>query len=115
MFELVNPFIQGNKKYFSNKTNPKEAASELYQNISNEFNNAIPNFYFTIKNKKNYHHFKVNENKLGNTVEVSLNKIKVDEQKLNQFTENINKLMSEGIGGGKKDKKYKKIMKKIKN
>ena len=77
-YYLVNPVIGGSlKTQFSGK-NSIHAANEVYTTLSEYFNNDMPEFYFTLQEKKSektqigagkntdYIHFLVKETKKGN-------------------------------------------------
>ena len=57
-YNLVNPFIQGSVKTSVKSENSVKAANKIYENISEHFNNDIPQFNLTIQkgtNGKLYH------------------------------------------------------------
>ena len=60
-YNLVNPYIKGKIETSVKAKNSREAASVIYTNLSEHFNNAIPAFYFTIqKGSGKFYNFKVN-------------------------------------------------------
>lgn len=73
-YNLINPYIKGNMGKKVKAKNSMEAANKLYKNLSQNFNNNIPEFIFSIQKGNSgtgkYYHFKVEENK-DNTSEVN--------------------------------------------
>ena len=108
---LVNPFLKGQfKNHFSGK-NQLEAASKAYISLSDNFNNNIPNFYFTLQkiNKKkfkigggkntDYFHFNVTETKENKNVEFKITKHKINNKGLKEFRNKLEKESKDKKGG----------------
>ncbi len=120
-YTLVNPIIQGTlKTQFSGK-NSLEAANKAYAKLSENFNNNIPKFYFTLQEMKteksvlgggkasDYTHFMVSESKKANQVNfrITEHKVKDNEKQFKKFKESVKKINKQNQEGGKKDKKDK--------
>ena len=64
-YSLVNPHIGGDFNTKVKSKNSIEAAKLFYNNMSEHFNNNLPEFYFTIhkgsSGKGKHYHFKVKE------------------------------------------------------
>ena len=48
-YKLVNPYIVGNMNTTFSGNSPLEAATNAYKELSQYFNNDIPQFYFTMQ------------------------------------------------------------------
>ena len=117
---LKNPYLKGKLDKTIEAKNSKEAANILYQNISEHFNNSLPEFHFSFQkgsNKEKLFHFKVKESRNDNNeVSYKISPFQVDDlerinnfhEKLSEFKKSFNK---EG-GAKKKSKKTKKNKKK---
>jgi hypothetical protein len=83
-YVLVNPYIQGELNTTIKAKNSIDAAKELYNGLSEHFNNAVPKFYFTIQKggsgKGKLYHFKVKETRKKNNVSFSLEDQKIELQ-----------------------------------
>jgi len=113
-YQLVNPYIAGNFKTSIKAKNSLEAANLFYKNLSQHFNNSIPNFYFSVQKGGSgagkHYHFEVNEKLVEDQVsftvapynvhnnESAVEKFKV---KLEEFKGKFNQ-----DGGKKKKKKH---------
>jgi hypothetical protein len=113
-YKLVNPQIKGTMKTKVKSPNSIEAAKELYNNLSEHFNNNIPKFYFTIQKgssgKGKYYHFLVEEKRKGEDVNFSIEPISLRgessaNKKLEKNIEKYNNRKSDQEGGAKKKKK----------
>ena len=51
-YRLINPHIKGEFKTSLKSKNSIEAGKKFYKNLSEHFNNNIPEFYFTIQKLK---------------------------------------------------------------
>ena len=115
-YRLVNPYLTGNiENTFSGKS-ALDAASEAYNSLSENFNNNIPKFYFTLQKVNNsenkvgggknqdYFHFEVTEEKIDNQVNFRIKplKEKIDSKRLTQFKKSISQ---KDLKGGKRKKK----------
>ena len=114
-YYLVNPVIVGSlNTKFSGKNN-LEAANKAYSALSENFNNNIPEFYFTLQevssNKtkigggkvSDYKHFLVKETKKKNEVSYRLVEynVKNNSEELKNFRTEIKKLDKKYQFGGK--------------
>jgi hypothetical protein len=113
-YVLVNPYIEGTFKSKVKANNSKEAASILYKNLSEHFNNAVPNFFFTIHkggsgNGKHYH-FKVEEERNDNEVNFNIvpYTIKNEDLALDKFKTKLEKFKKNQQDGGEKKNHKKK-------
>jgi len=113
-YNLVNPLIKGKVETNIKAKNSREAASIIYTNISEHFNNAIPAFYFSIQkgNDGKFYHFKVNERKNNNEINFNINEIQLEndnymKKEFKAKLEKIKEKMDNQDGGRKKTKKKK--------
>lgn len=120
-YTLVNPIIQGTMKTQFSGKNSLEAANKAYAKLSENFNNNIPKFYFTLQEIKtdksilgggkalDYSHFMVSESKKANQVNFRITeyKVKDNEKQFKKFKESVRKISKQNQEGGKKDKKDK--------
>lgn len=109
---LVNPYIEGTFKSKVKANNSKEAASIIYKNLSEHFNNAVPAFLFTIHKGESgngkYYHFKVSEERHENEVNFSINPytVKNEEEVIKNFKARLEKFKEKvNQDGGKKHHK----------
>ena len=118
-YTLVNPSIRGNIKTSFTGKSSLEAANKAYSTLSENFNNRIPKFYFTLQktngqtgggNNNDYLHFLVTESKKGNQVNYRIvdYKPKNNAKALKNFKEHITKLNKEQEGGKRKKTSRKK-------
>ena len=75
-YTLINPHVKGEFSSTVESNNSLQAAKQLYESLSEHFNNNIPEFFFTIqkggdKNGTQYH-FKISEKKEKNDVNYSI-------------------------------------------
>ena len=120
-YTLVNPIIQGTMKTQFSGKNSLEAANKAYAKLSENFNNNIPKFYFTLQEMKteksvlgggkasDYKHFMVSESKKANQVNfrITEHKVKDNEKQFKKFKESVKKISKQNQEGGKKSKKDK--------
>ena len=117
-YYLVNPVIGGSlKKQFSGK-NSIHAANEVYTTLSEYFNNDMPEFYFTLQEKKSektqigagkntdYIHFLVKETKKGNQVNYRVTEHKIKSDNFKRFKNEVKKLSKKAQMGGHKKHHY---------
>ena len=115
-YKLVNPYIIGDTKKTIKAKNSYIAAKQLYENLSEHFNNSVPVFNITImKGKNKFYSFKIKEKRLGKEVGYTVEPIKVKNGKMKykSLQEHISKLKKKVLGGAKKKskRKYKKTSK----
>ena len=117
-YTLVNPIIQGTMKTQFSGKNSLEAANKAYAKLSENFNNNIPKFYFTLQEMKteksvlgggkasDYTHFMVSESKKANQVNfrITEHKVKDNEKQFKKFKESVKKISKQNQEGGKKSK-----------
>lgn len=103
MYQLVNPYIDGQLDTTFSGSSPLKAATKCWSKLSSMFTNCVPNFAFTLQEGGKLYHFIVNE-KVDNSGKVSF-KIKpydkADNSKVDAFLRRIEKLQD----GGKRKKK----------
>ena len=95
-YRLVNPYIKGEFKSSVKAKNSTEAAKKIYKNLSEHFNNNLPKFYFSIfkgrsSSNGKFYHFEVNEKKINDEVNFSLqtHTIKKEKEVINKFKNNL--------------------------
>ena len=113
-YTLVNPSINGEISVNTNSKNSVEAANFFYNEMSQYFNNHVPNFMFSFQkggsNGKLYH-YRVTETRNDNQVDFKLKEQSInDEERLNQFRTRLQNHQNKQAGGNKhrKSKKSKK-------
>ena len=88
-YKLVNPYVLGKMNTTFTGKNQLEAATRAYNELSQYFNNDIPEFYFTMQkvssgskvgSGKNdeYLHFKVQEKKIDRKVDFKIKEVKIE-------------------------------------
>jgi len=84
---LANPYVEG-KVLESNKKSVNDAAEEIWNELSSNIKQFIPEFFYSIQdtNKNKFYHFKVLENLEGGKVKYTLSKFNknVDDDVLNE-------------------------------
>tara|TARA_B100000902_G_C27306901_1_gene916007 strand:+ start:879 stop:1463 length:585 start_codon:yes stop_codon:yes gene_type:complete len=119
-YYLVNPLIGGSMKTTFTGKNNLEAANKAYTAISENFNNSIPEFYFTLQEKtsqksivgggkiSDYKHYQVKETKKNNQVNYRLTEHKPEAQTklMNKFRSEIKKVSKKTQSGGAKKHSY---------
>ena len=110
-YNLVNPLIKGKVETTINAKNSREAASIIYTNLSEHFNNALPAFYFSLQKGGDgkFYHFKVTEKKNKNEINFDINEIQLENDNYinSEFKgklKNIKNKMEEQEGGKKRSK-----------
>lgn len=109
-YKLVNPYIKGEFESKVQAKNSVEAAKTLYKNLSEHFNNNVPNFYFTIQKggsgKGKFYHFVVTEKKTGDNVDYSIKEfeIKGEDTAMKNYLSNFESFKGryKGVGGAKR-------------
>lgn len=111
-YNLVNPLIKGKVETTISAKNSREAASIIYTNLSEHFNNALPAFYFSLQKGGDgkFYHFKVTEKKNKNEINFNINEIQLENDNYinSEFKgklKNIKNKMEEQDGGKKKSRK----------
>ena len=116
-FALVNPVVGGTIEEFTKVSakNSLEAAKKIYSKLSENFNNNIPKFYFTIQNiskskigegdSGKYSHFLIEESKNKNDVDFRLTRYNVNgnTELFKKFKENLRKI-NKKINSNRKQK-----------
>lgn len=109
-YRLINPHIKGEFKTSLKSKNSIEAGKKFYKNLSEHFNNNIPEFYFTIQKGSSgngkYYHFKVEEKREGEEVNFSIQPQEVNGEKtaMKKFKNGLSKFETK-VGGAKKKRK----------
>lgn len=88
-FSLINPQISNQETEFSSNNETKhEAATEIWDSLSNVIKNFVPKFYFTIKDNvsEKMHHYVVKEEMDGDQVKYTLKEYdnKVDDSQIKE-------------------------------
>ena len=111
-YRLVNPTIDGEMKTSLKMNNSMLAGKAFYKNLSQHFNNHIPEYYFSIQKGNShtgkYYHFKVTEKKNGNEVKFNIEPYVItNTEKISNFESKLNNFKSKQaqIGGKKPTKK----------
>lgn len=112
-YNLVNPSIEGELETVHEAKNSVEAANFFYNEMSQYFNNHVPNFMFSFQkggasNGKLYH-YKVTESRNDNEVNFKLREHKIDDaERLNGFRSRLESHQQKQAGGKKhKSSKHK--------
>lgn len=102
-YKLVNPYIKGSFETKIDASNSLDAAKQFYKNLSENFNNNIPAFYFSIQKggKGKFYHFEVKEKKVNDEVNYSIKAydIKGEKEALEQYVTNFKKFKGRFNGG----------------
>jgi hypothetical protein len=112
-YKLVNPAIEGDISTTHDAKNSVEAANFFYNEMSQHFNNHVPNFMFSFQkggssNAKMYH-YKVSESRNGNEVNFKLKEHKIeDEEVIRGFRARLEAHKNRQAGGKKNSKKQSK-------
>lgn len=105
-YKLVNPYIEGTLNTSVKAKNSLEAGKKFYQSLSENFNNNIPEFYFTIQKGSSgtgkYYNFKVKETRNGDDVETEYKIVNIKNQE--EKMRNLAKQVKKQNGGAKKKK-----------
>lgn len=119
-YHIVNPIIGGSLKTIVSGKNSLEAANKSYLSISENFNNNIPEFYFTLQEKKSdktqlgggklseYSHFLVTETKKKDKVSYKIKNYNIDDnsENLKRFRKEIKKITKKTQHAGGEHKKH---------
>jgi hypothetical protein len=115
---LVNPHIEGNFKSKIKAKNSNEASNIFYKNLSEHFNNSVPQFHFTIQKGSSgdgsYTHFQVKESRTENEVSFKVKQMNIagDQESMQSFKSRLEKFKAKfNQDGGKKDKSHRKSSK----
>jgi hypothetical protein len=113
-YNLVNPAIEGDLQTSYEAKNSVDAANFFYNEMSQYFNNHVPNFMFSFQkggsaNGKLYH-YKVSESRNDNEVSFKLREHQInDEERVNGFRARLATHRERQAGGKKhKSKKHRK-------
>jgi hypothetical protein len=114
-YTLVNPAIEGTLETTHDAKNSIDAANFFYNEMSQYFNNHVPNFMFSFQkggasnsNAKLYH-YKVTERREGNEVSFKLREHVIeDEEAVRGFRTRLESHRSRQAGGKKRSKKHSK-------
>lgn len=110
-YKLINPHIEGKfKKLYQGKTS-FDAAQSLWENLSANFTNCMPEFAFTVERVKDnkMFHYKVNESVKNNNVNYTITELDINlsAAKKKKFNKKLNNFKNKVQSGGKKKKKRK--------
>ena len=108
-YKLINPHIEGKfEKLYSGET-PFDAAKGLWENLSSNFTNCVPEFAFTVERVKDHKmiHFKVNEKVKSGEVDYTITELnaKISAAKQKKFNQKLGQFKKKVQAGGKKPKK----------
>jgi hypothetical protein len=111
-YKLVNPHIEGKfQKLYSGET-PFDAAKNMWENLSANFTNCVPEFAFSLERVKDnkMFHFKVKESVKKDEVDFIITELnlKLSAAKKKKFDEKLSTFKNKVQSGGKKHKKGKK-------
>lgn len=102
-FTLINPHIN-NINFTSSKKNPDLAAEGIWSKFSKNITEHVPNFYFTIMNKKDnsLYHYNVTENVENQNVKYTISNLKNSNKFDKELIEDYNNMsvISTDKGGG---------------
>lgn len=110
-YRLVNPTIDGEMKTSLKMNNSMLAGKAFYKNLSQHFNNHIPEYYFSIQKGNShtgkYYHFKVTEKKNGSEVKFNIEPyIITNTDNISKFETKLNNFKSkQAQTGGRKPAK----------
>lgn len=104
-FTLINPHIN-NINFTSSKKNPDLAAEGIWSQFSKNITEHVPNFYFSIMNKKDnsLYHYNVTENVENQNVKYTISNLKNSNKFDKELFEDYNNMHTKG--GGHKHKKH---------
>jgi hypothetical protein len=111
-YTLINPHVKGEFSSTVESNNSLQAAKNLYESLSEHFNNNIPEFFFTIqkggaKNGKQYH-FKISEKKEKNDVSYSIEQFTdMKEDRMDKLLNKVSELNTHKMEGGSGRRKRK--------
>ena len=115
---LVNPHIEGNFNSKIKAKNSNEASNIFYKNLSEHFNNSVPQFHFTIQKGSSgdgkYYHFQVKENRSENEVSFKVKQMNIagDTESMQSFKAKLENFKAKfNQDGGKKNKSHRKSSK----
>lgn len=107
-YKLVNPYIVGNMNTTFSGSSSLEAATNAYKELSQYFNNDIPQFYFTMQKvagedkigggkNDNYLHFLVTEKKIDRKVDFKIKSVKINKntKAMTGYKKSLQKFISE--------------------
>jgi len=111
-YRLINPHIEGKfQKLYQGET-PFDAAQNMWDNLSKNFTNCVPEFAFTLERVKDnkMFHYRVNESVKNSSVNYTITELDLDlsAAKKKKFNEKLNEFKNKLQSGGKKDKRHKK-------
>lgn len=112
IYTLINPYISGTIKHSYDAENEDAGAEKIWKSFSKYFNNDVPKFYITIKQKGgSLFHYKITESKYNNDdVNYKMKKINVPTNIEQNLLKMIKKLkyisQSEIIAGGHRKHRY---------
>ena len=108
-FTLINPHIN-NINFTSSKKNPDLAAEDVWSKFSKNITEHVPNFYFSIMNKKDnsLYHYNVTENVENQNVKYTISNLKNSNKFDKELLEDYNNMHTKSTlgGGGHKHKKH---------
>jgi len=108
LYKLVNLTITEEFNSSIKAKNSNEAAQKLYSSLSEHFNNAVPQYLFTIQKGESgsgkYYHYKAKESRSGNDVTFTIKPFTIANEDMTTFNQKLAKFKgrTEQDGGKKK-------------
>lgn len=111
-YRLINPHIEGKFQRLYQGETPFDAAQSMWENLSKNFTNFVPEFAFTLERVKDnkMFHYRVNESVKNSSVNYTITELDHDvpAAKKKKFNEKLTEFKQKLQSGGKKDRKHKK-------
>lgn len=108
-YKLINPHIEGKFKSLCQGKSPIDAASEIWNNLSKNITNNVPEFAFTIQRVKdnNMFHFKINETIENDEVNFTISQLDTNltAAKKKKFLKKLDDFKNRSQDGGHRKKK----------
>ena len=111
-YKLINPHIEGKLQTLHAGESAFDAAKNLWDTLSANFTNCVPEFSFTIERVKDnkMFHFRVNESVKDGNVDYTISEldVKLTAAKKKKFNEKLSTFKNKVQSGGKKKRKKRK-------
>ena len=101
VFNLANPYIEGNTNMSSDKKTPSAAAEHLWSMLSQNIKNFTPKFYFSIQDggSKKVYHYRVTEAEESGEVVYKISNYNTNKKEIDRVL--LNELNNNSQNGGK--------------
>jgi len=110
-YKLINPHIEGNFEKLYSGESAFDAAKNLWDNLSTNFTNCVPEFAFTIERVKDnkMFHYRVNESVKDGSVDYTITDLdlKLSAAKKKKFTSKLDSFKTKVQSGGAKKRRRK--------